>query len=182
LLAGSIVHWPLTSCPETIACSSSTPRYTRLEMQATASDAGIWRWALEIVTFAAHFVSLTLGLIALWALIFRRKKLALIFRVFMSVFLNEKLRRIRETLNKLETLNYDEKQNRAEIRALFGQVSGQIKPMIGSNDGLAGIHKSMCDIVENAAPLTEAKKRSAVAELHGVLDNIVFTTTSKFLD
>jgi hypothetical protein len=54
--------------------------------------------------------------------------------------------------------------------------------MIGSNVGLASVHKTMCDLVENPAPLTEAKKRSAVAELHGVLDNIVFTTTSQFLD
>jgi len=151
-------------------------------VQATVSGAEIWQWAREIVTFAAHLVSLPLGIIALWTLIFRRKKIAVIFKVFTNVFLNEKLRRIRETLNRLESLNYDEKPNRAEIRALLGQVSGQIKPMISSSNELAGVHKAFCDMMENTAPLTEAKKRNAVAELHGVLDNVVFTKTRGFFD
>lgn len=144
--------------------------------------ADIWQWSREIVTFAAHSVSLILGLIALWALIFKGKKLAFVVRVFMSVFLNERLRRIRETLNKIESLNYEEKKNRPEIRALLGQVSGQIKPMIAGNNRLSAIHMVICNLVEDKTALTEPQKRSVVAELNGHLDDIAFTHTSNFFE
>ena len=132
----------------------------------------------DSVSFGANFVTLILGGIAIWGLIFRRKKIALIMKLMISNFTNERVKRLKETLGKLESLSYDEKPDRPEIHALLGQVSGQIKILATEQNGLMKINQDISDILAKKSALNEATKRRIVYELHGSIDTISFTETN----
>jgi hypothetical protein len=136
----------------------------------------------DTVRFGANLFTFILGGIALWGILFRRKKLALFFKILISSFTNERVKRIKETLGKLESLTFDEKDNRKEIFALLGRVSGQIKPLATDGSGLKEIDKEISDLLAKTIPLTEATKQKIVYELHSRLDNISFVETSKILE
>jgi len=136
----------------------------------------------EGVKFGADLFTLILGGIALWGILFRRKKLALLFKVLISSFTNERVKRIKETLGKLESLTFDEKNDRKEIFALLGRVSGQIKSLATDGSGLKEIDQEIAELLCKNKPLTEATKQKIVYELHSRLDNISFVETSKILE
>jgi hypothetical protein len=136
----------------------------------------------EVVSFGADAVTLVLGTIALWALIFHKRKVALFIRVLLSSFLNERVKRTKETLGKLESLNYDNKEDRAEIFALLGQVSGQIKPFSIANTDLATINEEVHTILAKKTRLNEATKRRLMYEMHAALDGVSYTETRAILE
>ena len=136
----------------------------------------------EAIKFGADLFTLILGGIALWGILFRRKKITLLFKVLISSFTNERVKRIKETLGKLESLNFDEKDDRKEIFALLGRVSGQIKPLALDENGLKEIDSEISILLAKTKPLTEATKQKIVYELHSRLDNVSFSETSKILE
>jgi hypothetical protein len=142
----------------------------------------IWDYICQGVGFAADGVTLVLGALALWALVFHKRKIALVVNVLLSSFLNERIKRTKETLGKLESLSFDNKDDRAEIVALMGQLSGQIKPFIAANSDLAGINHEIREIVDRKTRLNEATKRRLTYEMHGALDNISFIETRAILE
>lgn len=130
----------------------------------------------------ADFVTLVLGGIALWGLVFHKKKISLIIKVLVNSFLNERVKRIKETLGKLDSLDYNDKEDRGEIFALLGQVSGQIKPLTATDQHLLSLYAEIQTILEKKSPLNEATKRRLVYALHGQLDGASFAETQKILD
>ena len=136
----------------------------------------------DSVTFGANFLTLILGGVALWGLLFRRKKLALVFRALISNFTNERVKRLKETLGKLESLSFDEKEDRPEILALLGQVSGQINNLATEQNGLKKVQSEITNLLAKTTRLNEATKRRIVYELHGNIDSLSFTETNKTLE
>jgi hypothetical protein len=132
----------------------------------------ICEWIIGIITFGANFVTLILGIVAIWILIFHSRKVSLFFQVLRSNFFNEKAKRIKETLGKLESLNYENKDDRPEINALLGQVSGQIKHFTSDDGELSKIHHELLDILAKKMRLSEPNKRRLIYEIHGALDNV----------
>ena len=122
-----------------------------------------------------------LGLIALWAIIFKRNKLTLVLRVFTATLINEKLRRIRETITKLETTSYDEKQNKPIVQSLIGQLCGQIGSMVSNGNGLQKIHDRLAAMLDSKTAVSEPHKQRLLAELNAELDNISISHTSNLL-
>ena len=100
----------------------------------------------------------------------------------LTTVMNERVKRIKETLGKLDSLNFDHKETRREIFALLGQVGGQIKPLATEQNGLDPIHKEILALLAKTAPLTEATKRRIVYELHGRLDNVSLAETQNILN
>ena len=141
----------------------------------------ICRLSAEWTAFFADLVTLLLGALALWAIIFHRQKLELFFRVVLNSFVNERIKRIKETLGKLEGLNYDNKNDRPEIVALLGQVLGQIKPLINT-DAIKQVHVEMTELLQKKTRLSEATKRRLAYELHAGLDGLSFAAMQSMLE
>jgi hypothetical protein len=82
----------------------------------------------------------------------------------------------------LESSNFENKEERKEIRALFGQVCGQVKPLVNDSNGLTEIYAEIEQIVRKEVALSETVKRKVVSELNGRLDGISLDQTTKILD
>jgi hypothetical protein len=136
----------------------------------------------KALQFCADLLTVILGVAALVGLICHRKKISLLFSVITNNFLSERLRRIRDTLSKLESSNFENKEERKEIRALFGQVCGQVKPLVNDSNGLTEIYAEIEQIVRKEVALSETVKRKVVSELNGRLDGISLDQTTKILD
>ncbi len=131
-----------------------------------------------IVQFLSHLITIAVGGVALWGLIFKRRELTLAFRVFANTFLNQRINRLKETLGKLETLNYDQKEHRSEITALVGQVCGQLKSLAQDYPNLSQTLEHLAELVDGKKRLSEARKRRLVYEIHGHLDSTTFDQQS----
>lgn len=128
--------------------------------------------------FLSHVVTVVVGGIAIWGILFKRRELTLAFRVFANTYLNQRIHRLKETLGKLETLNYDRKEDRSEINALIGQICGQLKPLAQDYPKLSETLEHLTLFVEKKQRLSESKKRRLVYEIHGILDSTTFDQQS----
>ncbi len=129
---------------------------------------------LPIADLASDVVTVILGLIAFWGLIFKRKELSLAFRLFTNTYLNQRVNRLKETLGRLESLSYDNKEHRSEIHALIGQVCGQVRSLTDDHPKLDEVHKTLLTFMESRVRLTESKKRKIIYEIHGHIDSASF--------
>lgn len=141
----------------------------------------IGEWVSKFVTFFADLFTAILGSAGIWALIFHRQKAKLFFKLVLSGFVNERIKRIKETLGKLESLNYDDKANRPEIIALLGQTLGQIKSLT-EHEPIRQTHADISDLIDNKARISEATKRRVVYELHAALDTVSFEAMQTLLE
>jgi hypothetical protein len=144
----------------------------------------VWRTAGEIVAFVAHLIGAVLGIIALYALyglIFHRKEVKAFLTLLAMSHLHERIKRVKETLGKLEFLNYDTKEDRQEIFALLGQLGGQTKPLVSECPGLDVVHIEMAGILQKQVKLSEATKRRILYELHGALDSQALAASASLL-
>ena len=123
-----------------------------------------------IVNLAADAVTVILGSVALWGLVFRRKQLSLAMRLLGSLYASQRASRLKETLGKLEALSYDNKEDRGEIHALFGQASGQISGLLADYPSLQETHVKISAVVEKRGRLSESLKRQLVYEIHGCIE------------
>jgi hypothetical protein len=131
----------------------------------------IWEIISAIVRFGADLVTLSVGLAALWALVFHRRKISLIVKMFVNSYLNERIKRTKETLGRLESLTFDNKEHRPEIIALLGQLCGQIKTIAPAHTEVSQTYKELRELLDNKLKLTEATKRRIIYEVHSGLDN-----------
>ena len=136
----------------------------------------------DTVAFGANCVTLLIGLIALWGFVFHRKKIFLAIKVLLSSYTNERVKRLKETLGKLDSLSFEEKEDRAEIYALLGQVSGQISILATEQNGIKKIQNEISDLLAKKSQLNEASKRRIVYELHGNLDKLSFNEINNLLE
>jgi hypothetical protein len=117
----------------------------------------------DITQFLANLITILLGLFAFYALIFHGRKIGILFRVMVSAFLNERVKRIKETLGKLEAFNFNIREDRPEIVALLGQLSGQIKPLTSDSDAIASLHAEIIRLLDKPTTLNEATKRRIIS-------------------
>src|ERR1039457_4529149 len=79
------------------------------------------------VTFIAHSCTSILGVLALWGLAKHRRKIGAFVRLVAHNVVTERVKRIKGTLGELGSLNYDVKEQRRQIVALLGQLTGMIR-------------------------------------------------------
>ncbi len=113
----------------------------------------------------------------------KRRQIAHIFRLAKSAHLYQRFESVRESLRELKNLNFDDKQSRAEITALIGQICGQIGPLVETHPELNEMHMRLTDLVERKTNqrFSEQKKRHICHQLEGILENILFEAQSTTL-
>jgi hypothetical protein len=99
-----------------------------------------------------------------------RGKISLVFRYLQLSYISERTKRLKETLGKLEALNYDNKEHRSEIFALMGQISGQLKALEGEHISLTSIQGDLEQILARKLRLSEATKRRILYSIHSSVD------------
>ena len=134
----------------------------------------LWNVLTAAVGFVADLLTAALGLIGLWAVVVHRNKVSAVIQLFVNTYLNQRIQRAKETLGRLEALNFDTKDHRAEIHALLGQLSGQLKSIANENQDVATTYADLKALVENRSRVTEASKRRIVFEVHGAVDGAYF--------
>jgi hypothetical protein len=138
-------------------------------------------YIIPSMSVAADALSLLVGLFALWAFVFRRKEIAKLLATFSNAFAAQRLSRIKETLGKLESLNWDQKENRSEITALAGQICGQLRPLLEEFPKLEDAHKQWTVFAQVWRHRSESRKRQLIYELHGILDMDSFDQHTQIL-
>lgn len=134
-----------------------------------------------VADFFSDVITVALGVVAIWGLIVKRKELSLAFRVFTNTYLNQRVNRLKETLGRLESLSYDNKEHRSEIQALIGQVSGQVRSLVDDYPKLEEVHATLTEFIDGKKRLSESKKRRIVYEIHGHLDSVSFDQTASVI-
>ena len=88
-------------------------------------------------------------------------------------YINERVKRLNETLGKLESVNYDNKEDRSEIFALMGQLLGQMKALEGMHQSIASVQTELEAIVCKKTRLNEAIKRKMLFTIHNAIDQSI---------
>lgn len=127
------------------------------------------------VNFFADAVTLILGIIALWGLVFRRQELNAVLQLALVTYRNQRLNRVRLTVSRLSHLNYDDKERRPEIRALMGQLSGEMAAIRGEFPELAELATRVEQQCQSGFRRTEPLKRRLLSEIEGMLDKVAFS-------
>ena len=146
----------------------------------TIDDA--WNVAESAVSFCADVMTLVLGVIALWAIVRNRGRIEFLFRVLYNRFLNDRSKRIVETLGKLDSLDYENKGHRKEVFALLGQLSGQVEALGDRDERIGRIHSDLMGFLNSTVRLSEAKKRRVTQQVHAALDHLSLESTTDVLE
>lgn len=135
----------------------------------------------DVVDFTGDLVTSILGAAAIWAFIFRRPQFLQTFDFFSSAYVAQKVVRLRQSLANLEQLDYQEKTKKNEVRALIGDVCGQLKSLMTRLPELNGIHVELTAIMNRSQKLDEGEKRRLIQEIYGVLDDNDFARQTQLL-
>jgi hypothetical protein len=120
----------------------------------------------------ADVVTSLLGLIAIFGLIFKRKKINQIFQIILNTHFNEKLKRLRDTLSQLDAISFEDKNRYQEGLSLLGQLSGQIKPLVNNSSDLLKMHTDLNLMLEGKSKIKNYKKSALIHELTDLLENM----------
>lgn len=83
---------------------------------------------------------------------------------------NERLKKIKGALARLDSLNYEVKENKKEVIALFGEIAGMIKSFATADSNYKNCYDDFVSISDGTA-LSEPRKRRLSQELHCLLDD-----------
>ena len=145
----------------------------------SARDLEISKLIFEVCGFISNIVTIIVGGIAIFQLSSHRGLLAQFVESLRLAHVSESSRRIRDTLMKLESLNFNEKEDKSEIRALFGQLSGQLKAFIDQSENIRNAHDEVANSISTGQKLTEPRKRFLVQLVHGAIDGSFQTGLQK---
>jgi len=135
----------------------------------------IWDSRQDIVLavgLISNILTILLSVIALWGLVVKRKQLGLAFQMLLTSHLDRRMTRVRETLTRLESLNYDKKTQRGEVRNLLAQLCGSLAAISEESDELSELVDELHEYHHENQPLTENNKRYLLSKLQGILDEI----------
>ncbi len=124
------------------------------------------------VAFIAHTCTAILGLLTIWGLIRHRKKIRSFVQLLGHNLVNERIRRIRATITRLDELNHGVKEDRKEIVAILGELAGMIRAFTKHNAEFLQMYEQMIKLTTtNSEGLSEATKRRLAEELNCLLDD-----------
>jgi len=127
----------------------------------------------KICSIVGNCVTFALGCAALLGFLLNRDKISLFFRCLRLAYLGERAKCLKESLGRIERLNYESKLDRSEIFALFGQVNGQLQSLIGEHDNFEIIRQNITSYLENPQMkrcFSEPKKREIVHSIYSTID------------
>lgn len=140
------------------------------------------RISLQVMGAVADAMSIALGAVAFWGIVFKRAELRRLLAILSSLHLNQRMVKIRDTLGSIDALDYNDKVNRSELRALIGQLCGQLKAAADETPKLVMSYQRVADLASGKEKLTESRKRQMVHELHGALDFVVYSAQTNIME
>lgn len=140
------------------------------ELQAHWTPLQVLEFAEKLLSIVSSLVTIGLGGLAFVGIYNNRDKLSLLLRYLRLSYIGERAKRLKETLGKLEALNYGNKEDRQEIFALMGQISGQLKALEREHTSLTPIQVDLDLILAHKMKLSEAHKRRILFSIHSAVD------------
>lgn len=125
----------------------------------------------KVLSIAGSSVTVAFGVLAY----LKRDKVSLMFRYLQFSYFSERSKRLKETLGKLEALDYNVKESRPEILALLGQISGQMNALENGNIALTAMQTEIGDILCKKTKLSEPTKRRILHSIHSAMDASALT-------
>ena len=125
------------------------------------------------VSFVADLFTALLGLIGLWAVLTKKEKLRALLGWLEFAYMQQRVNRIRETLGDLKRLSFDEKEQRREIRALCGQLAGQLEPFRNDHGGLGENYSELQTMLQSGR-ISDAKRSQITASILGQIESITY--------
>ena len=101
---------------------------------------------------------------------FHRKKITAFGILLANTMLGERLKKIKAALARLDSLNYETKENKKEVLALCGELAGMTKALGSKSSEFKECHDDFLSFANIETKLTEPKKRKISEELHSLLD------------
>lgn len=123
----------------------------------------------------ADTLTIILGALALYGLIAKRKKLSSFINVVLNSHLNERVRRIRDTVTQLQSISLDDASRYKEGIALLGSLSGQLKPLTTARPRLQNLHEDLIFMTEGKTRVKESKKNAVIHEISALLDEVALS-------
>jgi hypothetical protein len=124
----------------------------------------------KILSICGNAVTVVLAVFAVVGFFKNKDKISILFRYLQLSFVSERVKRLNETLGKLETVNYDNKEDRPEIFALMGQLLGQIKALEGMHPSIGQVQDELEQVISKKTRLNEAIKRKITYSIHNAID------------
>jgi hypothetical protein len=125
----------------------------------------------KAVELVANFLTAILGFWAIWGLIRHRKKISAFVRLLAHTLVNERIRRIRDTLTRLEGFNFGVKDDRKEIISILGELAGMIHTFAKHHSDFRRIYDELIKYTTtNPEGLSEATKRRIAEEIICLLE------------
>ncbi|MBB5530131.1 hypothetical protein GGD72_000893 [Stenotrophomonas maltophilia] len=128
-----------------------------------------------IADFAQLFSDITtvaLGAAAAIGFYTQRKKISLIFRLYLNNHFNQRAKKMHEVISRLKELNYNEKSQKAEVMQCIHALIGQIRPWCGQKSSLAPLLIRLEEISSKRQRLTEGLKTELAHELEETLESM----------
>lgn len=127
----------------------------------------------KILSICGNSVTIIVATIAVVGFFNNKDKLSDLFRYLQFTYINERVKRLKETLGKLEAVNYDNKEDRLEIFALMGQLLGQMKALEGTHQSITTVQIELEEIVSKKTRINEAIKRKILFSIHNAIDQSI---------
>jgi ABC-type transporter Mla subunit MlaD len=126
----------------------------------------------KAIALIADFITAILGLLAIGGLIRHRKKISAFLRLLAHTLVNERIRRIRGTLTRLDGLNFGVKEDRKEIIAILGELAGMIRTFAKNHNDFQRIYDELINYTTTSPEsLSEATKRRISEEINCLLED-----------
>lgn len=126
----------------------------------------------EFVALASDVITLLLGVIALVGLVTQRNKISLMVRLYLNNHFNQRVKKIHETILKLQGVDYNEKSQKAEVIRLLHALSGQIRPWARQKKELVPILSRLEAISRKEIKISEGLKTEIAHELEETLETM----------
>ena len=151
-------------------------------MIAAFDIARAFQWLFEGVTFVAHLFTAVLGAFAIWGLVWHRNKIGAFVRVLAHGLIANRINKIRLTLGRLNSLNYDDKPSRREILAIIGELAGMLHAPATKHEGFRLVHEQLIALNLDPKKLTEPTKRRLAQELDALLEERAFVAAVTLME
>ncbi len=124
----------------------------------------------KAIGLIADFLTAILGSLAIWGLIKHRKKINAFVRLLAHNLITERIKKIKGTLARMDSLNYDVKEDRKEIIAILGELAGMTRSLASRHKQFNALYGEMLTLAGNPVNLSESTKRRITEEIHALLD------------
>jgi len=122
--------------------------------------------------------TIALGAAAAIGFYTQRKKISLVFQLYLNNHFNQRAKKIHETISRLQGLNYNEKSQKAEVMHCIHALIGQIRPWCGQRSALLPLLQRLEDISSKRTKLTEGLKVELAHELEETLESMFMNDVS----